>query len=304
MVRARAQVLETVAAFASLRRACAVPPGTFGRAGFDKVLEVTQVSTVPHKTKSLMLTLVENWKKRPVADVATKVVISGAGPVGLRAAVEAALMGMQALPPPPPLASPPPARTRAHRALPAQVHVVEKRSEFSRVNILMLWQPTADDLIAYGARTFYPKFTNRHIGTSPLHLGTREIQLVLLKNALLLGVTFSYGTELIGLQAPGPAGASWRAWVREMGSGDTQATGVLDFKPSKAGDYHSATGMGKCNQLQTSEIDPTFAIRGSNPTPPGVETIDFDALLLAEGEWSPTCKRLGVSKSVDRFSQV
>ena len=62
--------------------------------------------------------------------------------------------------------------------------------------------------------------------------------------------------------------------------------------------------MGKCNQLQTSEIDPTFAIRGSNPTPPGVETIDFDALLLAEGEWSPTCKRLGVSKSVDRFSQV
>ena len=108
VVRARAQVLETVAAFASLRRACAVPPGTFGRAGFDKVLEATQVSTVPHKTKSLMLTLVENWKKRPVADVATKVVISGAGPVGLRAAVEAALMGMQALPLPPPLASRPP----------------------------------------------------------------------------------------------------------------------------------------------------------------------------------------------------
>ena len=135
-------------------------------------------------------------------------VISGAGPVGLRAAVEAALMGMR-------------------------VHVIEKRDVFSRVNILMLWQGTADDLVAYGAKVFYPKFTNRHMGTcgvccsarvslslcclslqhptnhhrashlsschichhnnagtSPLHLGTREIQLVYLKNALLLGVTF------------------------------------------------------------------------------------------------------------------
>ena len=66
----------------------------------------------------------------------------------------------------------------------------------------MLWQQTADDLIAYGARNFYSKFTNRNIGDSPLHLGTREIQLVFLKNALLLGVTFSYGTELVAVQAP------------------------------------------------------------------------------------------------------
>ena len=38
-----------------------------------------------------------------------------------------------------------------------RVHAIEKRAEFSRVNILMLWQHTADDLIAYGARTFYPR---------------------------------------------------------------------------------------------------------------------------------------------------
>ena len=33
-----------------------------------------------------------------------------------------------------------------------RVHVLEKRDVFSRVNILMLWQPTADDLVAFGAR--------------------------------------------------------------------------------------------------------------------------------------------------------
>ena len=105
---------------------------------------------MPHRTKSLMTKLDENWKLRPASHGTVRVLISGAGPTGLRAAVEAALMGMR-------------------------VHAIEKRAEFSRVNILMLWQHTADDLIAYGARTFYPKFTNRRVGASPLHLGTREI---------------------------------------------------------------------------------------------------------------------------------
>ena len=37
-------------------------------------------------------------------------------------------------------------------------------------------------------------------GGDVLHLGTREIQLVLLKACLLVGVKFSYGTELAALQ--------------------------------------------------------------------------------------------------------
>ena len=36
--------------------------------------------------------------------------------------------------------------------------------------------------------------------------------------------------------------------------------------------------------------------------PDGVQRLEFDALLLAEGEWSATCKRLGITKSIDRFS--
>jgi len=187
------------------------------------------------------------------------------------------------------------------------VHVLEKREIFSRVNILMLWQQTADDLIQYGARTFYPKFTNRNIGNAPLHLGTREIQLVYLKNALLLGVTFSYGTELVAVQAPGgEADSSWTAWTREATSTATHQTsaGVLDFKPNKTGDYTTGVGQGKCNQIQASEIDPTFALAADISKPDFIETYAFDALLLAEGEWSQTSKRLGISKSIDRFSQA
>ena len=129
-----------------------------------------------------------------------------------------------------------------------QVHVIEKRDIFSRVNILMLWQQTADDLVQYGARTFYPKFSNRHVGNSPLHLGTREIQLVFLKNALLLGVKFSYGAELVGVHAPGgPAGDRWQAYARTGGSTATHQTagGALGFKPNKQAEYTTGVGQGK-----------------------------------------------------------
>ena len=148
---AASEVDEAVHAYQTLRTSCNVPEGAYGRVAFDAVMEATLVADVPHRTKSLMQSLAENWKLRPMAHSEVCVVVSGAGPVGLRSAVEAALMGMK-------------------------VHVLEKRDIFSRVNILMLWQQTADDLIAYGARTFYPKFTNRNIGNAPLHLGTREIQ--------------------------------------------------------------------------------------------------------------------------------
>ena len=288
------EVRPTVQAYAMLRRACKVASGSGGRAAFDAVKEATAVSSVPHKLKSLMTALGENWKTRPTADAGARVVISGAGPVGLRAAVEAALNGMI-------------------------VHVIEKRDIFSRVNILMLWQGTADDLVSYGAKSFYPKFTNRNMGNAPLHLGTREIQLVLLKNALLLGVTFSYGTELVALQPPPLSGASldaaageavdgsgWSAWALPPASKETHQTagGVLDFKPSKEAAYAKGTGMGACNLVQASELDATFVPPAEVAPPAEAEVIPFDALLLAEGEWSSTCQRLGFTKNIDKFSQA
>ena len=57
----------------------------------------------------------------------------GAGPCGLRAAIEAALLG-------------------------AKVVVLEKRDRFSRNNVLHLWPFVISDLRSLGAKKLYPKF--------------------------------------------------------------------------------------------------------------------------------------------------
>ena len=62
-----------------------------------------------------------------------RVLVIGAGPVGLRAAIEASLLG-------------------------AEVDVVEKRGSFSRNNVLHLWPFLINDLRALGAKKFYGKF--------------------------------------------------------------------------------------------------------------------------------------------------
>lgn len=62
-----------------------------------------------------------------------RVLVVGAGPVGLRAAIEAALLG-------------------------AKVDLVEKRISFSRNNVLHLWPFLLDDLKALCAKKFYGKF--------------------------------------------------------------------------------------------------------------------------------------------------
>ena len=62
-----------------------------------------------------------------------RVLVVGAGPVGLRAAIEAALLG-------------------------ARVDVVEKRSSFSRNNSLHLWPFLITDLRNLGAKKFYGRF--------------------------------------------------------------------------------------------------------------------------------------------------
>lgn len=57
----------------------------------------------------------------------------GAGPCGLRTAIELSLLG-------------------------AQVVVLEKRETFSRNNVLHLWPYTIYDLRGLGAKKFYGKF--------------------------------------------------------------------------------------------------------------------------------------------------
>ena len=62
--------------------------------------------------------------------------------------------------------------------------VVEKRDRFSRNNVLHLWPYNIHDLRGLGAKKFYGKFCAGAID----HISIRQLQCMLLKVALLLGV--------------------------------------------------------------------------------------------------------------------
>ncbi|CAF1239679.1 unnamed protein product, partial [Didymodactylos carnosus] len=91
------------------------------------------------------------------------VCIIGAGPCGLRLAIECALLGARCI-------------------------VVEKRDRFSRHNVLHLWRYVITDLKNLGAKFFYGKFAFGSIE----HISIRQLQCILLKIALLLGVEICY----------------------------------------------------------------------------------------------------------------
>ncbi|XP_046878558.1 protein-methionine sulfoxide oxidase mical3b isoform X2 [Hypomesus transpacificus] len=113
----------------------------------------------------------EYMKGRACAN--TTCVIIGAGPCGLRAAVELGFLG-------------------------ARVVLLEKRDAFSRNNVLHLWPFTIHDLRGLGAKKFHGKFCAGSID----HISIRQLQLVLLKVALLLGVEVHVNVEFKGLLEP------------------------------------------------------------------------------------------------------
>ncbi|XP_028811774.1 F-actin-monooxygenase MICAL2 isoform X7 [Denticeps clupeoides] len=126
--------------------------------------------------------------KKSTACTSTKCLIIGGGPCGLRTAIELALLG-------------------------AKVVVIEKRDTFSRNNVLHLWSYTIHDLRGLGAKKFYGKFCAGSID----HISIRQLQLMLLKIALLLGVEFHISVEFVKLLEPAEdqenEGPGWRAEV-------------------------------------------------------------------------------------------
>ncbi|KAG7398051.1 hypothetical protein PHYBOEH_011782 [Phytophthora boehmeriae] len=115
---------------------------------------------------------VDVYKSNPASR--KRVCIIGGGPVGLRAAIETALLG-------------------------GQVVVLEKRALFSRENMLHLWPWVVQDLASIGAKVLFPQFSK---SSSYFHISTRQLQLVLLKVALLVGVTVYSSTSFESLVAP------------------------------------------------------------------------------------------------------
>ncbi|XP_058980162.1 F-actin-monooxygenase Mical [Musca domestica] len=114
----------------------------------------------------------------------TRVLVIGAGPCGLRTAIEAQLLG-------------------------AKVVVVEKRDRISRNNVLHLWPFVITDLRNLGAKKFYGKFCAGSID----HISIRQLQCILLKVALLLGVEVHEGVSFERTIEPSGDGCGWRAQV-------------------------------------------------------------------------------------------
>lgn len=101
-------------------------------------------------------------------------VIIGAGPVGLRYAIELALLG-------------------------ANVTVIEKRDSFSRNNMLKLWKSAARDLIHnLQIKKFYPKFNTGEVE----HISIHRLQEVLYKICLLFGVDVRFGVKYCQVLEP------------------------------------------------------------------------------------------------------
>uniref|UniRef100_A0AAX7T671 F-actin monooxygenase n=1 Tax=Astatotilapia calliptera TaxID=8154 RepID=A0AAX7T671_ASTCA len=116
----------------------------------------------------------------------TKCLIIGGGPCGLRTAIELALLG-------------------------AKVVVIEKRDSFSRNNVLHLWPYTIHDLRGLGAKKFYGKFCAGAID----HISIQQLQLILLKVALIVAVEFHINVEFVNLLEPQEnEGVGWRAAIQ------------------------------------------------------------------------------------------
>ncbi|XP_072915013.1 protein-methionine sulfoxide oxidase mical3a-like isoform X1 [Hemitrygon akajei] len=111
--------------------------------------------------------------KKNTACTNIKCLVIGAGPCGLRTAIELMFLG-------------------------AKVIIVEKRDTFSRNNVLHLWPYTIQDLRNLGAKKIYGKFCAGAID----HISIRQLQLVLLKIALILGTEIHLNVEFRGLLPP------------------------------------------------------------------------------------------------------
>jgi hypothetical protein len=110
--------------------------------------------------------------------VGKRAVVCGAGPCGLRAALELALLG-------------------------AKVVVTEKRTAAEacgRINRIHLWEWCKQDLFGWGAKIFDPPGATFGADNDFLHIGIGELQLLLIKNALLLGVQFHFNCAAKGLE--------------------------------------------------------------------------------------------------------
>ena len=110
------------------------------------------------------------------------VLVVGAGPCGLKTAIETQFLG-------------------------AQTVVVEKREDFTRNNVLKLWKFLLEDLKSLGIKNLYGQFATGEVN----HIGIKTLQLVLSKICLLIGVKIVVPVTFMGLSNPNASGKQWTA---------------------------------------------------------------------------------------------
>eukprot|EP00095_Tigriopus_kingsejongensis_P001255 maker-scaffold374_size191929-snap-gene-0.34 protein:Tk01255 transcript:maker-scaffold374_size191929-snap-gene-0.34-mRNA-1 annotation:"mical" len=136
---------------------------------YDNPCGVSSFSVFHKATKR---SLSERW--------GTEITVIGAGPCGLRTAIELRLLGFHVI-------------------------VLEQRKDFTRNNVLHLWSFVIEDLKRLGMKVMFPKFC---IG-SMNHISIRRLQNILLKIALVLGVEVYLGTSFLSLLPPRDSISKW-----------------------------------------------------------------------------------------------
>ena len=160
------------------------PRFTTFTAFFPALLEKVN-GRLPDKSASLLRSLESQasksvYEENKVGEGKVAVVL-GAGPCGLRLAMELQMLG-------------------------ARTIVVEKREQMTRNNVLRLWPFIMEDLKRLGVRKLYPQLEHGSIN----HISIRMLQVILLKLALLLGVEVRSGESFISLKEP-DGRRGWRA---------------------------------------------------------------------------------------------
>lgn len=139
---------------------------------------------LPHRYRQLLRALEARAGQPQFADTnkprgargSTNALIIGAGPVGLRCAIELALLG-------------------------AKVEVVEARERFSRLQVLHLWEWVEADLIELGIKLIDPSI---FASIDVRRCSTAQMQHSLLKVALLLGCRVRFGTRVTSVESLAP----------------------------------------------------------------------------------------------------
>uniref|UniRef100_A0A8C1US46 F-actin monooxygenase n=1 Tax=Cyprinus carpio TaxID=7962 RepID=A0A8C1US46_CYPCA len=214
---------ETLRAFQELCKELKLHPG-----GQPQFYHALRSRLHDWKAKALWAKLDKRASQREYmrghACTSTTCLIIGAGPCGLRTAIELRFLG-------------------------ARVVLVEKRDAFSRNNVLHLWPFTIQDLRGLGAKKFYGKFCAGAID----HISIRQLQLMLLKVALLLGVEVHVNVEFKHLVEPPEdqeKRVGWRAEVHPSSHPVSQ----LEFDVVIGADGRRNTLPGICKNTWSRQL--------------------------------------------------